>query len=262
MLAQGGGDTVQQVSVPDTVAPQPVLSLLFAAGTRPDLAAIEHLFADAAPGGLPGRLVASVGATNRSATQVLVNGLTFDIAGLAPAKPFPAVTAHHRHGLDELTEPLEAITFAPGEHISAGAAMVPVTRALLGFAANLSLALPVRAVCWHPVRSWIEPGLFARLALNWAAGGPFPAVGLTGLTIGEEGAITSRGLAHFTGQEMHLEPRDGESAVATLRIAAQVLDALVTGGRIEEPRRITLPGETLLAEPSKFSGQVWVWRER
>ena len=261
MLAQGGGDTVQQVSVTDTVAVQPALSLLFAAGTRPDLAAIEHLFAETAPGGLPGRLVASAGA-DCSATQVLVNGLTFDIAGLAPAKPLPVVTAHHRHGLDDLTEPLEAITSAPGEHISAGAAMVPVTRALLGFAANLSLALPVRAVCWHPARSWIEPGLFARLALNWAAGGPFPAVGLTGLTIGEEGAVTSRGLAHFTGQEMHLEASEGESTAEMLHIAAQVLDALVTGGRIEEPRRITLPGETLLAEPSKFSGQVWVWRNR
>lgn len=252
---------MQQVSVTDTVAVQPALSLLFAAKQRPDLAAIENLFADATPGGLPGRLVASAGAA-RSATQVLVNGLTFDIAGLAPAKPLPVMTAHHSHGLNDPTEPLEAITFAPGEHVSAGSAMVPVTRALLGFAANLSLALPVRAVCWHPARSWIEPGLFARLALNWAAGGPFPAVGLTGLTIGEEGAITSRGLAHFTGQEMHLEASNGESTAEMLHIAAQVLDALVTGGRIEEPRRITLPGEILLAEPSKFSGQVWIWRNR
>ncbi|MDE8653670.1 hypothetical protein [Novosphingobium album (ex Liu et al. 2023)] len=243
------------------------LSLLFAAGSRPAARDIAQALA-AGEGACAAARIAQWPddgpiEAEQGQLQLLANGLTFDLAGLAPAPPAPRIAAEHRFGFDGPSDPatLEAIAIAPGEHIRAGAATVPVVKAMAGLAANLVLALPVAALCWQPARCWMEPRYFTRVVLNWLAGGPFPALGLTALVPGEDGGVRSQGLAHFIGQEIQVEARPGEAPADTLGLAARVVDFLVSEGPIAEPRRIVATAETLLAEPSRFARQVWIWRE-
>lgn len=145
---------------------------------------------------------------------------------------------------------LEGLLLMPGPHIAAGPALMPVVRVMCGLAARLATLDGVRAVCWRPAGSWIEPGYFARTVSAWLEGGAFPALGLTALVRTADGGLESEGLCFFIGQELRVEPVAGELASATARIAVRALDMLVRAGRQDETRQFAGPsGETLVIEP-------------
>ena len=136
--------------------------------------------------------------------ELLASGLTFELHGLAPAPALSVEDPAHRFGLPEplAATGLEAMTLIPGGHIASGASMAPVVRTIVALAVNLGLSLPVAAVCWRPVGSWMQPAYFARVVVNWLSGGPFPALGLTAIAPLADGGVESVGLAYFSGQEI------------------------------------------------------------
>lgn len=239
------------------------LSMLFSAGHRPTLDDLESLLTSPGTGG-PGAQISFRPDEPQGWVELLASGLTFDLTGLAPAEaaPFPRIT--HRFGVSGLptADALEALALMPGPHVTAGVAMLPVVRTMVGLAANLSLQLSVEAICWHPAEACMEPQYFARIALNWLAGGPFPALGLTAVCPTHDGHIVTQGLAFFVGQEVQVEAKAGEPPAETIKLAVRIIDFMVRHGPLTAPRKIEGPaGEMLLAEPSQGGKLVWVWRE-
>lgn len=228
-----------------------VLSLLHAEGQRPTADDIARLLDEAAEPPLPAARISHRPDGDEGWLELLASGLTFDISGLRPAAPVVPEPALHLFGLsgDVRDLALEGVLLAPGQHVASGAAMLPVVRVMNGLAARLASLPDVKAVCWHPARSWMEPGYFIRIVTGWLGGGAFPALGLTALARTADG-LESSGLDFFTGQELQIAAREGEPPAATAKLAARVIDLLVRQGPLCEAIAIPGPdGEALLAEP-------------
>ncbi len=195
--------------------------------------------------------------------ELLVNGLTFDLTGLAPFPSAEIQHADHYYGLSEnfAQLALEAITLMPGPHLTAGGVMFPVVRGLAALAAELVDLPNVQGVVWHPAGAASHPEYFQRGVTSWIEGGPFPGLGLTALVTNADGSMQSDGLSLFTGQELHL-PADlaGEGAESA-KLALRILNWLVEHGKIEENVSFTGPsGEPMGVEPVEKSGMLRVWR--
>ena len=140
--------------------------------------------------------------------------------------------------------------------------MLPVVRTMAAIASTLALELEALAVCWEPAGSWMDPQYFSRVIEGWCAGGAFPALGLTGIERTHDGGVESDGLDFFVGQELRIESRRGEPAADTVKLAARVIDHLVSNGAIFAREALVGPGgEPLLAEPSTDGKLLRVWRD-
>jgi len=238
------------------------LSLIFAVGQRPSVDDIERLLATSETS-LLGARISHRADDAEGWVELLANGLTFDLAGLAPAASAAIPKATHRFGVDAqlAASPLEAISLVPGQHITCGNAMMPVVKTMAGLVANLALHLTAKAVCWHPAGTWMDPGYFARIVLNWQSGGAFPALGLTAVDQMDDGNVVSSGLSYFVGQEVQVEAAKDEPPAETVKLAMRVIDYMVVHGPLRSPRELEGPsGETLMAEPSQYGQVVWIWR--
>ncbi|MEO7738830.1 MAG: hypothetical protein ABIS10_05965 [Novosphingobium sp.] len=196
--------------------------------------------------------------------EVLASGMTFDLAGLEPGPPLAAPDARHFFGLPRDTGNIrsEAIALSPGPHLAGAGAMLPVVRTMACVASALAIELEALAVCWEPAGSWMDPQYFSRVIDGWCAGGAFPALGLTGIERTQDGGVESDGLSFFVGQELRIESRRGESAADTVKLAARVIDHLVSNGAIFAREPLVGPGgEALLAEPSTDGKLLRVWRD-
>lgn len=195
--------------------------------------------------------------------ELLANGLTFDLTGLAPgpsAEPPPQGDAF---GLAEGFEAarMEAILLQPGPHLTEGAAMPPVVRSLAWLTARLADLPGTRAVVWHAARCWCEPAHFRDSVLRWIEGGVFPGLGLASLAPMPDGGMQSQGLTLFAGQELRLEPELAEDRAEGAKIALRLMHWLVEHGPLDGPERATGPGgQALRLEPSSNGRFVRVWR--
>ncbi len=196
--------------------------------------------------------------------ELLSSGLTFDLGGLAPA-PAPRPPApRHTFGLprDIGSHDWEACVLVPGPHLADAGAMEPVVRVMAMLASQLAQGLGAVAVCWLPAASWMDVTYFARIVEGWCSGGAFPALGFSGMQRGEDGTVASEGLAFFTGQELRVEARPGESPADTVKLAVRLADRLVRDGPIAVPGRLTGPdAEGLYAEPSPDGRHVRLRRQ-
>lgn len=218
------------------------VSFLFDPSQRPDGAAWRRAIESC-----PARVRVGHEEPAAGAVEVLLDGLTFDVAGLAPAT-----------AVNEST--FEAVRLYPGRHLSGGLRLAPVIRALVTLAAEIAVVLPVREVIWHPADVRREPREFSHASLAWLAGGVFPARELSALIPLDDGSVTSRGLTHFTGQELRLQGTPGDRELA-LRLAERVVDHLVRHGPVTAVQDVTIEGEALWLEPAQRGGQVWAWRK-
>ncbi len=196
--------------------------------------------------------------------ELLVTGLTFDLAGLAPgpAHPFPQV-AHRIGPAGELSEArLEAITLRPGPHLMGGGTMLPVVQSLAALAAALTELPDSAAVIWHPARCLSHAKPFRSGVKRWCAGGAFPGLGLVAVAVEPDGALLSEGLNLFVGQELRIEPELTADRNAAVRLALRLLHRLVEGGRLQAAERVIVgPDETALRlEPSANRRFVRVWK--
>ncbi|PEQ11081.1 hypothetical protein B2G71_18760 [Novosphingobium sp. PC22D] len=240
------------------------LSLYFGSGDRPDADQLARALGAGGSEGHRARVIHRSEAEPGRA-EILAQGLTFDLGGLVPAEPAETESDPpvHRYGFAEgpdLSE-LGALEIRPGPHLAGAAGMPPVVRTMALVAAILCDNLPVRAVGWRSARTLMEPRYFSRVVRNWIAGGPFPALGLTALSVSDDGTVRSSGLAHFLGQEIQLQAKDGEPIAETMKIAIRVIDLLMRRGPVEQAGEIELPDEILTVEPSRFGKLVLVWRD-
>lgn len=196
--------------------------------------------------------------------ELLASGMTFDLVGLKPGPVLPVPQPRHFFGLprDAGTFDFECIVLRPGPHLAGAGAMVPVVRTMALLASMLARELGATAVCWQAAGSWMDVQYFARITDTWVAGGAFPALGLTGIERTADGGVESDGLAWFTGQELRVEPRGGEAAADTVKLAVRMIDRLVREGALAAREAFAGPdGEALLAEPSADGGLVRLWRD-
>lgn len=195
--------------------------------------------------------------------ELLANGLTFDLTGLAPQPPVTVPATAHSFGLAPGTQigAFQPVLVKPGPHLAAGGAMFPVVRTLAMIAANLARLQGARAVAWHPARAISEAGYFRSSVMRWIEGGAFPGLGLAALVTRDDGGLESEGLSLFTGQELRMRPEVVTDRAEAAKIALRLLNWLVEHGRITETFGFTGPsGETLRLEPVDNFGIVEVWR--
>jgi hypothetical protein len=237
------------------------ISLLFAEGKRPSANDIERLLASADIAGAAAHVSYRSADDAEGMLELLVSGLTFDLCGLAPARPCTLPPRAHDFGLNGGPQPavLEAITLVPGLHLSGGFAMIPVVQAMLGLIGHIALPLAVEAVCWHPARSWMEPQYFSRLALGWLSGGAFPALGLTALADTGDG-VRSEGLAFFAGQELLVSRREDESAADAAKLAVRFIDYVVSNGPLRREIDFEGPDGGLLRVTQADYGKLLIVR--
>lgn len=194
--------------------------------------------------------------------ELLANGMTFDLTGLAPQPCIDVPATAHTFGIAGAeAETFQPVLIKPGPHLAAGGAMFPVVRTLAMIAAHLVQLDGVKAVAWHPARAVSEAGYFRSSVLRWIEGGAFPGLGLTALVPTEDGGLESEGLSLFTGQELLMTPDVVTDRAEASKIALRLLNWLVEHGRITESFVFTGPsGETLRLEPVDNFGIVEVWR--
>ncbi|MFM7377315.1 MAG: hypothetical protein ACKO1O_04165 [Erythrobacter sp.] len=197
--------------------------------------------------------------------ELLRDGLTFDLSGLAPgpASAFPALA--HRFDLPALPSPddYEAMVLRPGPHLAEGAASLPLMRELLALGCDIVRQLDdVLAVGWGPAASAIGRRYFESVTSAWLDGGPFPALGLTAFTSTADPALESVGLAFWIGQELRIEPPLSADRVAATRLGIRLVNHLVLAGGLAEDDRIIAPdGSRLVLRPSRSRALISVWRE-
>lgn len=240
-----------------------VLSLVFAPGQRPDVAAVQALANAPVRASAGPRFVTShVPPLAEGWVELLASGLTYDCAGLAPAAPAATPTGGALLGLEQ--QPAgEAISLSPGPHLVEATGMLPVVRVLAGLGAQLASLPGTTAVIWNPARCWMPPAYFSKVVGNWLADGPFPALGLTSLERESDGAIVSVGLSLLTGQELRFLP-DAKLVPADIaRIAVRLIHALIERDPLTSPHTFLGPDrETLLVTPSLQGTQLDVTIER
>lgn len=233
-----------------------ILSLVFAKGERPAGNAVaEAGLADGSAGGFS---ISHRPEPAEGWLELLSSGLTFDCLGIAPGEAMPAPAHGAMLGLDSIPDG-EAVALRPGPHIAAGRGMLPVVRVLAAIGMRLATLPGVRAVCWQPAGSWMEPGYYRRVVGDWLEGGAFPALGLTSLRRESNGAMVSLGLGLLIGQELRFAPERNLSAGAVARILVRLIHELISNGPLAEPKEFTgADGEQLLAVPVRGGEQLRV----
>lgn len=197
--------------------------------------------------------------------ELLCDGLTFDLAGLAPgsASVFPVI--EHCFDFTEIPAPAtcDALSIRPGPHLTAGGRSLPVVRAMLALARDLTLCFDdIIALCWSPSRSVMGRQFFETVVTAWLDGGPFPALGLTAFAQTDDGALQSVGLDFWIGQELRIEPPLSNDRVAATRLGIRLVNQLVLGGAITADERILAPdGARLVLRPARDRSVIGVWRE-
>jgi hypothetical protein len=244
--------------------PASVLSLFFDPAARPGAPAIRALEAEGHdfvvshdPAAVAGRETGE-----GDWLELLANGLTFDLLGLAPGPAYAPGPFRHRFGLPDSFEPqaCKALALQPGPHLSGGWAMLPVVRSQVGLATRLCALPGAVAVGWAPARCLSSVEHFLGHVRRWLEGGVFPALGLTALSQIHDGALHSEGLAFFTGQELRIEPELAADKAGAAKLALRLVDELVRRGRVTQPERIGVPQMGFLRiAPSDNRRFVRVW---
>ena len=259
-----------------------VASLVFSSGGRPDAQAVRDLaerdgqFAiSLEPGASGAARTTDQNETPEGASddaqdegrgvwiELVANGLTFDLTGLAPGNGAALPERRHQFGLppDFPMTGLEAVQLVPGPHLAGGHMLLPVLRTHALLAVRLAALPHVRAIVWHTAGSWNSPEHFCTHVTRWIDGGAFPGLGLAALVPTAEGGIVSEGLELFIGQEMELTPDLVEDRPTAARTALRLMHWLVENGSLTKGEILTGPsGEQLLLEPTPNRRLVKVWK--
>ncbi len=231
------------------------LVLMFEHGRRPDRAAIVEALEcfprasisfDPANADTSHHVAAELSQASRDTDwlELLLDGLTFDLRGLAPGPAMVAPEVAYRFSCDvDCLADAEAVSLRPGPHIAAGAHSLPVVRTLLALGGELAARLPdVRVVCWPPARTAIAPKFFTGTVEAWIAGGAFPALGMLGVYAGPDGHLRTEGLAFFIGCELALAPSLSQDRAAGTRLVVRIVQELVGYELPVEPLRFVIEG--------------------
>ncbi len=261
------------------------LHLLFAAGKRPTRAALKEFVAgqrsvsiahdpfEDSPLQLVGtdddgfRATAELrpDSSNEIWIEMLLEGLSFDLRGIAPGQfcEFPEI--EHQFDLEKSPGAfrLEAMLLEPGQHLAGAEASLPVAQGLITLARDLVHHFAdLVAIVWPPSKSAIGRRYFESVSTAWLEGGPFPALGLTAFRETIDGALQSVGLDFWIGQELRVEPPLSVDKINATRLAVRIVNQLIIVGGLEESERMVGPdGTQLVMRPSRNRKFIRVWRE-
>lgn len=186
--------------------------------------------------------------------ELLTDGMTFDLGGVAPGPGHAAADLRNRYEVppDFGDSPGEALSLVPGPHLAGGRALIPVVRTQARIGAELVRRFPgIAAVGWSPARTLVGRDFYLSTTEAWLAGGPFPALGLTAFRQMLGGAIQSEGLAFFTGQELHFDNAQFPDPAAAVRLGLRLVNELVGTGPLAEPLPLSVQeGASVLLKPS------------
>lgn len=197
--------------------------------------------------------------------ELLRDGLTFDLEGLAPgpSPEFPEI--EHRFDLDTTPTAFryEALRLGLGQHLSGGQSTIPVTRTMVSLARDIAHNFSdVQALVWPPSKSAIGRRFFESITTAWIEGGAFPALGLTAFKETIDGAIQTVGLDYWIGQELRIEPPISDDKATATRLGVRVVHHLISLGGLNTVERLTAPDRSkLIMEPSQNGRFIRVWRE-
>lgn len=197
--------------------------------------------------------------------EMVRDGLTFDLTGLAPGPKSPVPALPQRIDLPAVPDwhECEAMTLRPGPHVAAAGKSLPVIRTMMALACDLVRHFDdLLAVGWKPAGSVTGRRFFESVTAAWLNGGPFPALGLTALVEAPDGALQSVGLAFWIDRELRIEPPLSADRVAATRLAIRLVNHLILIGGLEADDHITAPdGSRLVLRPSRERALISVWRE-
>lgn len=197
--------------------------------------------------------------------ELLCEGLTFDLRGLAdgPSSPVPDIAHRFDFSAAAAMAELEALSITPGPHLAGGERSMPVLKGILGLARDLTQHFEdLQAVYWQPSRSAIGRRFFESVITAWLEGRAFPALGLTAFDEVADGALQSVGQAFWIGEELRIEPPLTADKVAATRLGVRLVNQLVIVGGLDESERIIAPdGTRLVMRPSRNRKFIRVWRE-
>ncbi len=259
--------------------------LLFSAGKRPTRAAIKEFvetqrevsISHDPSDGASLQLVTADGEELRPGAEVrpkskdeiwielLREGLTFDLRGIAPGKSCEFPEFEHRFDLEDAPGAfrLDSLLLEPGQHLLGAESTMPVVQCMIALTRDLVHHFDdLVAVVWPPSKSAIGRRFFESISTAWLEGGAFPALGLTAFREAIDGALQSVGLEFWIGQELRIEPPLSADKVAATRLAVRIINQLIVVGGLEESERIVAPdGTRLVMRPSRNGKFVRVWRE-
>ncbi len=202
---------------------------------------------------------------DRVRVELVLEGLTFDLEGLAPGAAADLPDIMHKFDLARHPAPyrFESLRLTPGRHLSGGERSIPILRGLIALARELlCLFEGVEAVAWPPAKSAIGRRFFESTTAAWLDGGAFPALGLIAFKETADGALQSLGLDYLIGQELRIEPPITDDTVAATRLALRLIDQLIIIGGITEAERVVAPdGDRLVMKQSRNGKFIRVWRE-
>lgn len=242
----------------------PCLSLLFREGERPDALAIGRALESDPRYSVSHRPGPAAEGASPEWFELLVDGLTFDILGLAPGRPSAPPPIRHRFEFAEPDERIEGIGLAAGPHLAAAQSSLAVVRAMAMMTVDLAHALerePV-GVVWLPSASAMGVPYFTDIVDSWAGGGPFPSLGLVGIVGPTDGTLTTDGLAFFSGQELIVEGRAAEDRPAATHLLAPMIDFLVGAEPVREATVMRGPDDALYDVAPSRDGRIVHVRRR
>lgn len=189
---------------------------------------------------------------------LVLDGLTFDLIRVGNRQQTP----------DYATQQVdlaagEALLLLPGAHLASVARSLPVVRGQWRLAAQLCDLMPaITAVGWAPSRTLLGAKPFCQMTEAWSSQVAFPPQGLITFVWAFGNALQSRGLAYFTGQELHIEPElTGDRDHAT-RLGLRLAETLLHRGTLAETERFGDPaGGAIRLEPSANHKFVRVRRD-
>lgn len=219
--------------------------LLVDIDARPDAAGVQRLAESGAFS------ISHANSADAGWIELLSDGLTFDLAGLAPGPVIAAPAIANWYGVKPVPNGCAAITLAAGPHLAGAEHLLPVVRVAAALVASLSALPGVRSVSWLPADCATRPDWFATAVEAWVRGGPFPALALSALERSEQGVLASRGLDFLIGQDFRLTGCSDLAPDDAARIAIRLTDWLVVHGAPETPREVELEG----------AGSVWIAAE-
>ncbi len=263
------------------------LFLLFAAGKRPNPAALKKfaqsqrtvslthnpyddgllqlVTPDHAEAKRPEMRSADPDLAERLWVEVMREGLTFDLTGLAPGPDcaFPAVES--RFDLDNQPTGFrfEGLKLTPGQHLTGGQRSLPVVKGLIALARDLTHHFDgLEAIVWPASQSAIGRRFFESVVTAWLEGGPFPALGLTAFRETSDGALQSVGLDFWIGQELRLEAPIASDKIAATRLGVRIINQMVLSGTLRQSDRVVAPdGRVLTLHPSANGKFIRVWQD-
>src|SRR5690606_16312375 len=126
------------------------VALLFREGARPDAAAVRSIADSTGAFSVSHDPGLTVGFNEGEGNwlELLMNGLSFDLRGLAGGDPAEMPILRHSFGLEDVSGGLQAVSLGAGPHLTGCESMMPIVRSQLALSLRLAVLPGLVAIAW------------------------------------------------------------------------------------------------------------------